>query len=96
MFVIIGTSAIFLIFVSMTLISEKKNKMIEYLRTMGLLVCSILLTDGQESANLVAYITVYGALSLVLSFLYELSGRLFGIQLVSKTPFLVRALLFPH
>lgn len=66
---------IYLIYVSMTLISEKKNKMIDYLRTLGLM----------ESVNILAYITIYGLFSLIPSILYEISGRILDLQLVSKT-----------
>lgn len=66
---------IYLIYVSMTLISEKKNKMIDYLRTLGLM----------ESVNILSYITIYGLFSLIPSILYEISGRILDLQLVSKT-----------
>ena len=36
--VLFGTGIVYLFYVSFTLINEKKNKMIDYLRTMGLLV----------------------------------------------------------
>ena len=37
-YVVFGTGIVYLFYVSITLINEKKNKMIDYLRTMGLLV----------------------------------------------------------
>lgn len=83
-FVILAMGVVYLIYVSMTLISEKKNKMIDYLRTLGLM----------ESVNILAYITIYSLFSIIPSILYEISGRLLDLQLVSKTSYGVLLHLF--
>ena len=84
---------IHLFYVSVSLINEKKNHMIDYLRTMGLLVRMMNGIDLQESANIISYIVIYGVFTLIPSILYEISGRLLGITQVSSTSIGVRILI---
>ena len=65
---------IFLVFLTMRIVSEKKNHMIDYLRTMGLL----------ESANIWGYFFIYAAYSLLPALVYEISGRLLRLAFVQK------------
>ena len=77
---------IFLVFLTMRIVSEKKNHMIDYLRTMGLL----------ESANIWGYFFIYAVYSLLPALVYELSGRLLRIAFVQKAAVGVGAASFPY
>ena len=65
---------IYMVFLTMRMVSEKKNHMIDYLRTMGLL----------ESANIWGYFFVYAIYSIFPALVYEISGRLLRITFVQK------------
>lgn len=76
---------IYLIFLTIRMVSEKKNHMIDYLRTMGLL----------ESANIWGYFFIYAAYSIFPALVYEISGRLLRITFVQKAAVGVVVFSFP-
>ena len=71
-FIVPAVGGIYLVFLSMRMISEKKNHMVDYLRTMGLL----------ESANIISFAVVI-VFSIFPALVDEISGRLLRITFVS-------------
>ena len=85
-FFVPAVGGIYLVFLSMRMISEKKNHRVDYLRTMGLL----------ESANIISFAVVYIVFSIFPALVYEISGRLLRITFVSDAAVGVAVRPLPH